>query len=408
MPICFYSAIALDFLFIASVVYAIDKLIARNRARDNWTRRLELKIPISDTKRWPGVKSQLETCLSFLTGDDWRIHFSDLQCNLIRPSKRKHRRIIVGHLIKADAVCLFSGGLDSLIGAIDWLEANPNGNLLLVSHYDKHVKVPFSDQTALLRIMKSHYESQFDSLQVWVGQDPGGEETTFRSRSFLYMALGNFAANALGENTPLIVPENGTIAINVPLTPSRRGSCSTRTAHPYFLNLLQRILNEVGITNPIQNPLEFKTKGECVEQCLNPQILRETALESVSCSKRGHKRTWFDKFAKECGRCVPCIYRRAALHKVGLDIENYGRDICNGEVDLDSDEKLAYDFRACVLFIRRRPSLAEISILLLTNGSIPIYDLPKYAHLVNRTMDEIRSLLRDKATVEIKRCALIP
>jgi hypothetical protein len=35
-------------------------------------------------------------------------------------------------------VSLFSGGLDSLIGIVDYFKANPSKKLLLVSHYDSN------------------------------------------------------------------------------------------------------------------------------------------------------------------------------------------------------------------------------------------------------------------------------
>ena len=101
-----------------------------------------------------------------------------------------------------------------------------------------------------------------------------------------------YVARSLGKQTPLLMPENGAIALNIPLTPARRGSCSTRTAHPFFLNTLREILGKLGIENPLCNPLELKTKGECVQQCLDQNVLHATAKESVSCAKRSHKRTW--------------------------------------------------------------------------------------------------------------------
>jgi len=397
------SPITLDFLLFASVVYAADKVLPRTRALDNWTRDIQLKVPVSDTKKWSQCRSDLENCLSFLTGDDWKIQFLDLKYDLIRPRKTKGHRKDKIQPLKADAVSLFSGGLDSLVGAIDWLEAYPNKQLLLVSHYDKHIKGPFSDQVSLKRVIEPHYNNRIDSIQARIGQDPAGEEKTYRSRSLLYIALGIYAADALGKTVPLIVPENGTIAINMPLTPSRRGSCSTRTAHPFFFSQVKQILNIVGLENPIYNPLGQKTKGECVEQCQNLQILKQAVSDSVSCAKRGHKITWIDRTAKECGRCIPCIYRRASLNKIDYDLENYGRDICTGEVDPNSTEILANDFRSCISFLKRKPTLAEIANMIITNGSVPMEDLLMYARLVNRSMDEIRRLIEDKGSSKIKR-----
>lgn len=396
--------IILDFLFLASMVYNVDKLVSREKTDDRWTRTLELNVQVSDSTKWSTVKDDLETCLTFLTGDVWTIHFTDLQCKLHRPKQRKRRRRNVPPPADAHAVCLFSGGLDSLVGAINYLESHPSDKLFLVGHRD--VRGPKADQDRLYKILQEHYQPQLDLIQVRVGQKGRSQDTTFRSRSFLFIALGMYAARSIGKHIPLLIPENGAIALNVPLTPSRRGSCSTRTAHPFFLNILREIFVKLGIENTLVNPLELKTKGECIEQCLNRTLLHAAAKESVSCAKRGHKRTWRNKRARECGRCLPCIYRRASLYKVGLDTgSSYGCDICKGEVDLDYDKDLANDFRALVSFLRHNLSSQEIASLLLTNGSIEMNLLPKYADVVARSMDEVRSLLRDKGTDEIKQRA---
>ena len=171
------------------------------------------------------------------------------------------------------------------------------------------------------------------------------------------------------------------------------------------MNALRNILVKLGIGNPLLNPLGLKTKGECAEKCLNQSLLHSTAEASVSCAKRGHNSTWNNRKARGCGRCIPCIYRRASLHKVGLDKEKYGLDICEGDVKLDSHKTLADDFRALIAFLRHDYSKQAIASLLLTNGRVELAQLPKYTDVVARSMDEVRALLRDKGTDEIKRRA---
>ena len=398
------NSIILDFLFFASMVYNVDKLVSRKKSVDHWTRTLKLSVPVSDPQIWSTVKDDIEACLSFLTGDIWTVCFRELECDLHRPKQRKRRRRNVPPPANANTVCLFSGGLDSLVGAIDYLESYRSGKIFLVGHRDG--PGPMKDQNRLYKILNEHYQPRLDLLQVRVGQKERSQETTFRSRSFLFIALGMYAACSIGKHVPLLIPENGAIALNVPLTPSRRGSCSTRTAHPFFMNILCEIFVKLGIENKLVNPLELKTKGECVEECLNQTLLHTAATESVSCAKRGHKRTWLNKKARECGRCLPCIYRRASLHRVGLDVgSSYGCDICEGEVHLEYDKDLANDFRALVSFLRSNLSYQEIATLLLTNGSIELNLLPKYADVVARSIDEVRTLIRDKGTDEIRQRA---
>lgn len=402
-PIPLPSSTALDLLLLASAVYTVDKVVPRRSAKDCWTREIALSIPVSAPDEWTAVRGELENCISFLTGDQWIFTFTHRSFAL-GLSKRSSRSLSAP--IRPAVVSLFSGGLDSLIGAIDWLETHSQLPLLLVGHHDGQIAGPFADQRNLLPLLKSTYPGRVGNVLVRVGHYGKGKETTFRSRSFLFIALGIYTAFAYGPDVPLLIHENGTIALNVPLTPSRRGSCSTRTAHPHYLGMLQSVLCKLGIPNPLVNPFILKTKGEVVSECANPALLIDAARLSVSCAKRGHKRNWIRREAKACGQCMPCIYRRAALHCARLDTEAYGRDICAGEVDLnDRSMRGPNDFRACLSFLRRNLSAEEICQLLLANGSLDISNLQSYGDVVHRAMDEIRCLLRDKGRTEIKRLA---
>ena len=296
---------------------------------------------------------------------------------------------------------LFSGGLDSLTGVIDYLETNQTNSLILMGHHDPRIAGPLSDQLAVLEHLEQHYPDRIHPLLVAAGP-VSGNDTTLRSRSFLFIALGVYAASTLSDNVTLLVPENGNIALNAPLTPSRTGSCSTRTVHPYFLVKIKEILAGLGIDVLIANPLGTKTKGECLAECLNQDALMAAVPATASCAKRGHTNTWLRRSAKQCGRCMPCIYRRAALHQIDSDHEIYGRDVCTGEVDLNSTHEYADDFRAFVTFLHSNPPREDIAALLFSNGKLDISKLDRYADVVSRAMEEVRDLLRDKATDELK------
>lgn len=103
---------------------------------------------------------------------------------------------------------------------------------------------------------------------------------------------------------------------------------------------------------------------------------------------------------------MPCIYRRAALHLIGMDSEVYGNDICAGEVDVcDPDSDAADDLRACLSFLRRNHSVEAIAKMLLASGSLPPTEAMQHALTVARAMDEIRQLFRDKGTAAIRKLA---
>lgn len=397
------SETALDFLLVAATVYALDKLVPRTDSHDGWQRSFEAEIPVRNAKRWATNSEIANECLSFLSGDSWKLSFVERLHPIVHRKRRKRRSRSLVRPVGGSKACLFSGGLDSLIGAIDCLEVTNDEPLCLVGHHDPNIGGVQKDQEQILEVLRRLYPNRCRPILIGVGHSGKSAEITMRSRSVLFVALGIVVAAHLGDRTPLLIPENGTIALNVPLTPSRRGSCSTRTAHPHYLELLQDWLDGVGLAHPLQNSLLEKTKGEAGAQCLNQVALKETALLSSSCAKRGHTSSWVRRTAGSCGRCMPCIYRRASLHLIGMDSEVYGNDICAGEVDVcDPDSDAADDLRACVSFLRRSHSVEVIAKMLMANGPLPPTEAMQHASTVARAMDEIRHLLRDKGTAEIR------
>ena len=228
------SELGIDVLVLAAHVHAADTRVSRDsESQDGWTRELRLVVPVSDPDRWTAVAPTFERMLNFLTGDRWSLGF--------RSRPRRFARTVPippGTLIGPPFtdLALFSGGLDSLIGAIDTLEAGHTP--LLISHAGEGSA---SDaQTAIFDALKAQYPANaFQRLRLWMAFPDGlvhgaGGEGTTRGRSFLFIALGVFAGSGLGSPFTLKVPENGLIAVNVPLDPLRLGALSTRTTHPFY------------------------------------------------------------------------------------------------------------------------------------------------------------------------------
>jgi hypothetical protein len=386
--------VAVDFLMVASLCYVIDKMVSRSLTADNWTRELSVTFPVSSPRKWNGAKSDLETALSFLTGDVWSISFTKSDEDFIVPPAKKQTARNKQSDFVPTGICLFSGGLDSLIGAIDLLEESSDQKLLLVGHYD--MSGPKSQQQALFQGIRTEYPGRATPLQARVSHRPDAAvELTLRSRSLVFMALGIYAARSFGPNIPLFIPENGLIAINLPLTPSRFGSCSTRTMHPFFLDEVRSVLERLGIWNELVNPLALKTKGECVVECKNPSLLKTLAASSVSCSHGTRKQYWKHKSANNCGYCVPCIIRRAALYKGGIDYGDYGLDICAGELTVDDQKESANDLRAIADFINRNDS--RDTILRNITSVAPVRLAKEYTALVERGFkEEVQSFFAHK------------
>jgi hypothetical protein len=125
-------------------------------------------------------------------------------------------------MFPVEAVSLLSGGLDSLAGGVDLLAPDDGTRVLFVGHYDS--PGPRGDQARLAKRLDEKYPTRSDIIHVRVAYRPEkAAEETLRCRSFVFIALGLYAA-AAGTEVPLLMFENGLIALNIPPTPSRRGS----------------------------------------------------------------------------------------------------------------------------------------------------------------------------------------
>jgi len=392
------SVRALDLLITASICYVVDKTVPRSSSDNAWTRALQVSVPVSEPKAWSKIADDLAGTLSFLTGDQWALSFRKAETALFVPPKGNMLPLQADPQLKT--VCLFSGGLDSLGGAIDLLSDEQNGKLLLVGHYDG--PGPRKVQALLASELEKVYPQRVCIEHVRVAHRPAeAAEETLRSRSLVFIALGLFAAQAAGSTTPLYMFENGFIALNVPLTPSRRSSCSTRTMHPYFLFRLRSIIAALGITNPIVNPYALKTKGECIADCKNKDLLARLAGISVSCSHSSRRQDWIRKTAKNCGYCVPCICRRAALYKARLDSgQDYGRDVLKEELTVEDAMESANDLRAVTDFLNGPQTEAGLRKKILAVATFPNHDA--YAVMASRGVAELKAFLnqaRPKVTV---------
>jgi hypothetical protein len=301
-------AVAVDFLSIALAVTAADTFVLRSEAADSWSRTMEIDLPLHRPAIWESVRRDLELTLSFLSGDQWRFSFRDGG----RPPPTQFEVKTLRHhldLSRIDYVSLFSGGLDSGVAAL--LALNAGARPLLVSHAytgDAGYQIGLADQ---LKGAPQRFALNANP------EMEGAHEESMRSRSFNFLAFGTLAADTAaglkgGLSIDLHVPENGLIALNAPLTPRRTGTLSTRTTHPHFLSSMQSIFDRVGLRARVFNPYELFTKGEMV--CLArdlPEFERIASL-TVSCGK-------WKRANKQCGRCVPCLIRRASLYAAAVD-----------------------------------------------------------------------------------------
>ena len=386
---------AVDLVVVAALVNAGDTRVSRSRnAQDGWTREIDLYVPVSEPEPWTAAGLQLENLLRFLTGDRWRLVFRH------RPERMSSivRRALWRPLPDLDEVSLLSGGLDSFIGAIDLLAEGRRS--LFVSHYwDGETS---KAQTGLLGALRRRFpETDLKSIRVRLGFDKHDlrtEETedSQRGRSFLFYSLASLAASGFDRPVQVNIPENGLIALNVPLDPLRLGALSTRTAHPHFIHGMQALLDRIGLQVELVNPYRHRTKGEMVAGCKDREFLAREVGNSMSCSSPAKAR-YKGLSPRHCGHCVPCLIRRASL-RAGLgepDPTLYTiADL--GERTLRADRSEGAHIRSFQLMVNRLARYPEAAKILVHKPGPLLHapdEVPAYAEVFRRGIMEVSELL---------------
>lgn len=300
-----------DLVALATAVFLADRTVSRPKA---WRREIELHVPVFDVDGWSAIAGILTDALGLLSSDAWTLTFEP---------RRPTKGVAPATRPPVDRVLLFSGGADSLSGAIKSLAQGDR--LLLMSHWDwaGHSAV----QSQLVTALGKLFPGQVHHQRLWlsrrkhqIGGGTFGDEATRRTRSLLFLGLG-LANTSVEPTLPLWIAENGYAALNPPLSGERRGALSTRTTHPLVLSQLRAAIESVGGTAVFDNPFAAMTKGEMFTE-IAAAIGDEKAAEllglSHSCSHvRYAQGTGFPP-GTQCGICFGCLVRRAAFHAAGL------------------------------------------------------------------------------------------
>jgi 7-cyano-7-deazaguanine synthase in queuosine biosynthesis len=358
-----------------------------------WSRHFILHAPVHNVSEWEKIKSDFESLLGFLSGDKWEIIFRE------HTERVALQERIFSNPKGIEIVSLFSGGLDSYIGAIDLLEKGRK--VVLISHY-KGGTAEKTAQDVLFKNFQDIYK-KIPPLHYQIYVQPNQnhklavKEGSSRCRSLVFMVLGIAVANSLGDNIDVNVPENGFISLNVPLTPTRLSSHSTRTTHPYYMSLFNKIIHSLGIKSTLINPYQFQTKGEMFLSCMNLDLLQSQYKLTMSCAHPDLSRFIKDTSpGKPCGYCTPCIIRRSALKKAELKESGYTINVLKNPPDPST--KTGRDLRAFKLSIERFKKLKPFPLLMhiLSSGPIPFEDkdsLDKFVSIYSRGLKEVSDFL---------------
>ena len=397
------DAIYEDLFIIGISIFSLDKRINRRLFKDCWTREIFVSIPVLEYDTWLPTTENWERMLGFLTGDIWHIEFrkSKMVYSLRENPNRKHLNIK-----GCDCVCLFSGGLDSLCGAIKLLEDGASPCLLGHNEYPKLRK----KQKDFVEIFQEIYEDQkvdFISFTAnsrapisSINGKLNGSENTSRGRSLLFLCAALSIAGILGKNIPIYIPENGFIGLNISLTKSRKGTCSTRTTHPYFLSQFNSILEMVGIENSINNFFAFNTKREVVNRVKNTEAFKACYADTISCSHPCLSR--YNQFGEKeypinCGYCYPCLIRKSSV----LDVERDKKYSFAGEtfefLKVNEENDKGSDLRAVLSSVYRYKHISEEDLkrFIRSVGRLTTEEVEKFLRVYKSSMEDLIELFAE-------------
>lgn len=309
---------AADLIEIAAAVYVADQLSRRTGRKtqdygDLWYRDIRMEIAVRDPDFWnqQDVAGLLSRMLTFISGDNFEFAFCDLH---EPPAVETYLEFGSGdpNPEGIEKVLLFSGGIDSLGGAVQELSAGRR--IAMVSHKPAG-HVAGLQKSLVKELVKRASVSGNAPLPVSVWCNKKGlveKDHTQRTRSFLYVTLGAVVARIFGLDAVDFF-ENGVVSINLPLAEHELGARATRTTHPQTLAWYSQLLSAVFEQKfQVRNEFLSKTKQDVVE-IIKHAGQGELIASSVSCM---HTRET-TKASPHCGVCSQCVSRRFAT--LGVD-----------------------------------------------------------------------------------------
>lgn len=350
----------MDLLEIAAYVFSADCATSRGKGwtdkqtLEPWERDFQFVIPVRDLTFWErdDVQGLLIEFLRFLSDDNYTFNFRQL-CSappqqLYLEFEQQENWLFYG----VERVLMFSGGIDSLAGAVE--TAANGGNVVLVSH--RSVAMMNKRLHNLFNELRQKYPVQMIHIPVWVNKQKGFDrEHTQRTRSFLFSALGTVVAKSV-EAGGVRFFENGVVTLNLPVADEVVRARASRTTHPFALELFTRFYRLVAERDfEVDNPYLFKTKSEVVS-VIAENGGSELIKYTCSCAHQGFFQS---KTQWHCGSCSQCIDRRVAILASGQETHD-------PQVDYVSDvfigsRKDGYDKNMAVNYARHAIELCQMS-----------------------------------------------
>jgi 7-cyano-7-deazaguanine synthase in queuosine biosynthesis len=294
-----WESVLYDAMVVAATVEFADKSV--KRPPRGWARRIALRIPVHDPKRWkaPSVSATLHDALGFLTGDYWTINFVKRSSKAQAP-RQEHLDLDV----PTEAVIAYSEGMDSRAVA----------GIMGASLGDRLVRVRVGSN-ALDRPSYVGEVEPFATVPYTVATHVAHRETTARSRGFKFSLISGLAAY-LSEAETILIPESGQGAIGPALVTVSHAYPDYRN-HPLFTRRMARFLTALlGKPFRFEFPRIWNTKGETLREYI--ALGAGDAWRSTRSCWRNAQWCSLDEKLRQCGACAACMLRRLSVHAAGL------------------------------------------------------------------------------------------
>ena len=336
----------LDLLEIAAYVFAADRLTPRGPKRaveyHAWPRNLHFVVKVRDYEFWRqlNISDALRAILCFATGDnDYKFTFQPGHAT--PPTSLFDREDFVIPISGDLSVTLFSGGIDSLAGAVQRLEETSE-HVCLVSHLSQVGTI--KTQRALATALQRCYPGRVSPYQFKTNlQGVKSKEETQRSRPFLFGSIAFALAIAFGLDK-FYVYENGVTSLNLARREDLINARASRTTHPQTVGLLASLFSLIA-EKPfrIETPFLWYTKSDVVS-CLRDYGRGEFLSSSVSCSHTYNSGTR----ATHCGECFQCLDRRIGIYGAAAeDLDNeslYAANVITSRIESPDARTTAVDY----------------------------------------------------------------
>ena len=303
----------LDLLEIAAYVFAGDRLTLRGSKNaveyHSWARNLHYVMRVRDHAFWSrsDVQDALRAALLFMTGDQ-SYDFTFQPGHSTPPADLFDSEVFQVEAADSLSVMLFSGGLDSLAGAVQRLEET-NDRVCLVSHQSSQPSI-VRTQDSLVKALQGEYPGRVHHYRFRTNlRRIRAKEETQRTRSFLYGSIAFAIAHTFGRDR-VFVYENGITSLNFTRRDDLLNARASRTTHPQTLGRLAQLFSIIA-ERPIsmETPFLWKTKSDVVD-VLIASGFGHLIPSSVSCSHTFKSET----NATHCGECFQCIDRRIGAY----------------------------------------------------------------------------------------------